>query len=311
MKLYAAPLQGYTEAPWRHYHAMIYGGIHAYYTPFIRVEHGSVRPRDIRDITSELNTNLSIIPQIICKDEAEFHTTTEAAIQSGHKRIDINMGCPFALQVNRGRGAALMLNQSALKDIARAMVRYPEVRFSIKMRLGMNSSHEWQNSIDIINNMPLHSVTIHPRIASQQYSGHLDMEQLHNLASMLTHPVIFNGDVTTISGIKKLSDTPGIDGIMIGRGLLARPSLAIEHSTGTTWNREQRLQALKRFHSCLYNHYRETLCGDSQLLSKTKPFWEYLEPEIGHKAAKMIHKSGTIHKYTEAITYALTQSNSD
>ena len=32
MKLYAAPLQGFTEAPWRNFHEEVFGGIDAYYT---------------------------------------------------------------------------------------------------------------------------------------------------------------------------------------------------------------------------------------------------------------------------------------
>lgn len=41
MKLYAAPLQGFTEAPWRNLHQEVFGGIDAYYTPFVRMEKGA------------------------------------------------------------------------------------------------------------------------------------------------------------------------------------------------------------------------------------------------------------------------------
>ena len=63
-RLMAAPLQGYTEAPFRHFHAEIYGGGKSltYFSPFLRIEKGSVRPRDLRDITSPLNANHRLIP---------------------------------------------------------------------------------------------------------------------------------------------------------------------------------------------------------------------------------------------------------
>ena len=48
MKLYAAPLQGFTEAPWRNFHEEVFGGIDAYYTPFVRIERGGFRNRDVR-----------------------------------------------------------------------------------------------------------------------------------------------------------------------------------------------------------------------------------------------------------------------
>ena len=48
--LFAAPMQGYTEAPYRHFHARIFGGIDCYVSPFLRIDHGEVRRRDLRDI---------------------------------------------------------------------------------------------------------------------------------------------------------------------------------------------------------------------------------------------------------------------
>ena len=55
MKLYAAPLQGFTEAPWRNLHQEVFGGIDAYYTPFVRMEKGEFRNKDVRDIAPENN----------------------------------------------------------------------------------------------------------------------------------------------------------------------------------------------------------------------------------------------------------------
>ena len=44
-----APLQGYTEAAYRKAHARFFGGVETYYTPFVRVEHGEIRRKDLRD----------------------------------------------------------------------------------------------------------------------------------------------------------------------------------------------------------------------------------------------------------------------
>ena len=96
-RLMAAPLQGYTEAPFRHFHAEIYGGGESltYFSPFLRIEKGSVRPRDLRDITSPLNANHRLIPQIIFRDATEFRTLTSAVRSAGHSHLDLNLGCPF------------------------------------------------------------------------------------------------------------------------------------------------------------------------------------------------------------------------
>ena len=48
--LHFAPLQGYTDDVYRRLHHRLVGGIAAYYTPFVRWEHGGVRSKDLRDI---------------------------------------------------------------------------------------------------------------------------------------------------------------------------------------------------------------------------------------------------------------------
>ena len=39
----AAPLQGVTDNVWRMAQHEVFGGVDAYYAPFMRVEHGEVR----------------------------------------------------------------------------------------------------------------------------------------------------------------------------------------------------------------------------------------------------------------------------
>ena len=42
-----------------------FGGIDAYYTPFVRIERGGFRNRDVRDIAPENNTVSHVVPQLI------------------------------------------------------------------------------------------------------------------------------------------------------------------------------------------------------------------------------------------------------
>ncbi len=55
------------------------------------------------------------------------------------------------------------------------------------------------------------------------------------------------------------------------------------------------------FHRNLLDYYSSTLCGETQLISKIKPFWEYAEDEIGRKAWKAIKKATNLAKYHSAV----------
>lgn len=302
-KIFAAPLQGYTDVPWRHFHAELYGGIDAYFTPFIRVERGEIRQRDLKALSSPLNGNTNLIPQIIFRDAEEFVMLVDAATAAGYDHVDLNMGCPYPPQVNHGRGSALLTRPEFLEEILELMVnRHVGVRFSVKMRLGVKDPEDWRKVLPVINRMPLTHVTVHPRIAVQQYSGDLYMAEFAELLKVSAHPVIFNGDLMTPADIDRIkADHHAVAGVMIGRGLLADPALAVEWREGTVWPESFRMQKLMEFHRLLLEHYTAIVSGDGQVLQKIKPFWDYLEPVIGHKAAKAIRKATTLSKYHAAV----------
>lgn len=304
--LMAAPLQGYTEVAFRHFHAEIYGASTVapvtYYSPFIRLEDGEARPRDIRGIKSELNGNHRLIPQIICRDGDEFRRLTDAVAEAGYRDVDLNIGCPFVPQVRKGRGAGLLAHPDKLTEIAGVMAANPGLDYSVKMRLGVSKADEWKEVLPIINAMDLSHVTIHPRTASQQYGGALHIDEFAMLTDGLRHPVVFNGDITSPEMIDSLRDRfPGLKGVMVGRGLLMRPSLFAEWAENREWSREERIGLLLELHDRIFSYCCDILSGDTQILMKIKPMWEYFGVEFDRKSVKRIMKSTKITAYAEAV----------
>lgn len=297
-----APVQGHTDAPYRHFHADIYGAETNYYTPFIRLERGDLRSRDLKDFSSELNEGTHLIPQIIFRNEEELSTLVQILKNKGVHEIDLNMGCPFPLQTGHGRGAATVANKELAKAVAKTVNENDEISFSVKIRLGLNLPDEWRQLIDSLNHTKLTHIAVHPRVARQQYSGDLYFDEFAKILNESANPVVFNGEIHTPQDIDNIFDKfPGIGGIMIGRGLLARPSLIKEYLSGKEWSRAERVSEMVRFHRILLDYYSATLCGDSQIISKIKPFWEYAENEIGRKSWKAIKKASNIAKYHSAV----------
>ena len=302
MKIYSAPLQGYTGPEWRALHAGMFGGVDTYCSPFLRVEKGAPRTRDHKAIALSDDAP-AVLPQILFRDTDEFRILADAVIAAGHDRMDLNLGCPFPPQVKHGRGAALLRNPALLEKLSGIMrEQYPNVTFSAKMRLGVERGDEWRGIIDILNDMPLSHLAVHPRVAVQQYGGELWMDEFDNLLASTSIPVIYNGDILIPADCLSIAARyPRLEGMMIGRGLLARPSLAAEIKSGSEWDEQRRLDALVDINTALLDIYSDKLCGDAQILSKIKPYWDYAEPLIGRKAAKAIRKATTMTAYTSAI----------
>lgn len=294
-KLMVAPIQGLTEAVWRSVHFRMFGGAQGaveYFTPFIRIEKGEVRRRDLREFSSELNAGIRLTPQIIFRDMDEWRQLVDTLYEAGASRIDMNLGCPFVPQVRKGRGAGLISRVEVMDQIAEALQSYTgSMEFSVKMRLGARDPSEALGLVDILNAMPLRHVIVHPRTATQQYRGELLIDEMEEFTSRLRHPVIFNGEISTPSDISALAS--GYAGVMVGRGLLARPSLFAEYISGEEWDAYRREEAFLSLLSSISAILAE-LCGHKQLSDKMKPYWEYAPGSLDKKLVKLGKKKGDI-----------------
>ena len=56
------------------------------------------------------------------------------------------------------------------------METFPEIRFSVKMRLGWERADEWREILPLLNESCVRQITLHPRIGRQQYKGTVDRE---------------------------------------------------------------------------------------------------------------------------------------
>ena len=300
--IHFAPLQGYTDDVYRRIHHELIGGIQTYYTPFLRMEGGGVRSKDMRDIRPEFNEGVPVVPQIIVKSMKEFEFLTDIVEEKGYSRLDINMGCPFPLQAKHGRGSGLLAHVDIVSEMAKTIASKSSLKFSVKMRLGWENADEWRPVLDILNEIPLEQITLHPRIGTQQYKGSVNMEAFNEFYALCKHPMIYNGDVTTVNGIRQLEENyPKLAGIMIGRGLLARPSLATEYVSGLELPWEKRRLTLLNFHDRLKAHYETTANSEAQVHSRLRLFWEYMEEELGRKVYKKIMKAGNLKNYLAAV----------
>lgn len=217
----------------------------------------------------------------------------DALAEAGATRIDMNMGCPFPPQVRKGRGAGMLAHPDMVEEIAKAMEGYSDsIDFSVKMRLGVNDASESLSLVDILNSMKLRHITVHPRTATQQYKGELQLDAMDGFTSRLKHPVVFNGEVSSPSDIEKL--TSRYDGVMVGRGLLRRPTLFAEYRSGGELTAEERNEAFLSLIGRTASVLEQRLCGATQLKDKMKPYWEYAPETLDRKTVKLGRKNGIL-----------------
>lgn len=304
LPIHFAPLQGYTEAIYRNAHATCFGGVDTYYTPFVRLEKGNFRNKDKREIDAENNHVPHLVPQLLASSAEKAETILSLFIEKGYKEVDINLGCPFPLLAKRHNGSGILPYPEEVEALLSIVKKYPQISFSIKMRLGWENPDECIQLAPFLNELPLRQITMHPRLGKQQYKGEVNLEGFATFQNICKHPLIYNGDINSLEEIQVIKDQfPSLAGIMIGRGLLANPALALEYKSGEKLSSDEMAKKIREMHAIVYQQYEQQLNGgDMQLVNKMKSFWEYLLPGADKKSLKAIHKSNRIDKYQQAVS---------
>ena len=308
LPIHFAPLQGYTDAIYRSAHARIFGGIASYYTPFVRLEHGDFRRKDVRELDADNNRGVNLTPQLIASTPEKILRILALFIEKGYKNVDINLGCPFPTLAKRHNGAGLLPYPDEVKALLMAAFEaHPEIQFSVKMRLGWEDANECMALLPLLNSLPLSHITMHPRLGKQQYKGEVDLEAFQRFYAECEKPLIYNGDLLTLDDIDTISNRfPRLGGLMIGRGLLANPALAIEYQQGASLSPKEKIEKIRLLHADVFSQYGNLLeGGDLQLLTKMRTFWEYLLPDGDRKAKKVIHKTSKLSNYQAAVSNLL------
>jgi tRNA-dihydrouridine synthase B len=144
----------------------------------------------------------------------------------GFDALDLNLGCPVKKVVGNGEGSALLAQpdkaEAVFKAVRAAVKRIP---VTVKMRIGFKDA-SGAEAVELAKRAEAQgfsAVTVHGRTQDQQYAGRADYAAIAKVKQAVKIPVIGNGDVLTPEDARRLLETSGCDGIMIGRGGLGNP----------------------------------------------------------------------------------------
>lgn len=138
--------------------------------------------------------------------------------------IDINMGCPVPKVTKCEAGARLLLDPDKIEEIVSAVVASVSKPVTVKMRIGWDEDHIYaiQNA-QAVERAGGRAVAVHGRTRVQMYTGKADWDIIRQVKEAVQIPVIGNGDVASPEDAKRMLETTGCDGVMIGRAALGNP----------------------------------------------------------------------------------------
>jgi tRNA-dihydrouridine synthase len=303
LEVVLAPLLGITTAAFRTFFAKYFGGVDRCIAPFIPTAKGTTPSlRHFRAIMQGESRLLPLTPQLIGNNARDFVATANRIHGLGFACVNWNLGCPSPTVTRKNRGSALLGDTGRIRSFLDYAAPRITCRISIKARLGFANPEELAALIPVFNEYPLEEIIIHPRTGMQMFGGDIDLERFGACLAQSLHPVVYNGDITTVDTFHSLRRRfPQTGAWMIGRGLCADPFLAMDIK-GCAVSDEERKERLKAFHDDLYHHYRNQLHGPAHVLGKMKELWPYLAKRFENEE-RILKKIRKITRYSEYEEY--------
>lgn len=140
--------------------------------------------------------------------------------------IDINYGCPVKAVACKGAGAGILQDIPKMVAMTAEIVKATSLPVTVKTRLGW--SEETKNIVEVaerLQDVGIQALSIHGRTRMQMYKGEADWTLIGEVKNnpRMRIPIFGNGDVDTPEKAKRMKDTYGVDGVMIGRASIGYP----------------------------------------------------------------------------------------
>ena len=320
MQIYFAPLESITGYVFRNVYEEYYGGIDRYFTPFITAtDSRRLRNKEMRDILPENNQVGCLIPQIMSNRAEEFLRVADQMAELGYDTVNLNLGCPARTVVSKGKGSGFLAKTVALDRFLEEIYRECPLKISIKTRLGVDDPEEFPEIIDIYNKYPVEELIIHPRVQKDYYKNTPNLEMFAEAVRRCNMPLCYNGDICSLEDYERIRERfPVVSRMMIGRGLLAHPELALQiqereadrtpektvdpqEQTGGSrdLSDRERLNHIGAYANALCEAYCEAYGPGQPVLFKMKELWGFLADSMpdGKKLRKKIHKTQRLDGY--------------
>ncbi len=223
-RLVLAPMAGITHRAFRELIAF-FGGCSLFYTEMLNSR--IVATQNILNDPYCLagDNDRPLVAQVAGNDPdrvvSSFERLKQMEVFHG---FDLNLGCSKSAIRKHGWGSALM------EDPARVNIIITEIRkrfnepFSVKIRYPSSSSpwdiRKWA---ELFETSGIDKIVIHARTPDELFRRPAKWERIKELKSMVSIPVIGNGDIFSPYDAERMITETGCDGVMIGRSAIMRP----------------------------------------------------------------------------------------
>jgi tRNA-dihydrouridine synthase C len=214
------------------------GGVDRCVSEFIRVTDRLLPARVFLRLMPELAqgsrtpAGVPVRAQLLGSEPAVLADNAARLAELGAEGVDLNFGCP-AKTVNRHRGGAVLLDEPEVVHAIVAAVRHAvprSVPVSAKMRLGHRDEALLLDNALAIAEAGAGELVVHARTKLHGYRPPAYWDRIARVRELVAGRgvrVVANGEVWNVDDARRCLAESGCDALMLGRGMVADPGLAL------------------------------------------------------------------------------------
>lgn len=234
MRIALAPMEGLVDAPLRDVLTSM-GGVDWCVTEFVRVTTTLLPPSYFKRFAPEwqndwkTSAGVPIKLQLLGSDPICLAENAARAAALGAPGIDLNFGCP-AKGVNAHRGGAVLLQEpELLYEIVQAVRQSVPAAIPVtaKMRLGYADTALALDCARALDQGGASEIVVHARTKVDGYTPPAHWHWIARIKEVVGAHVVANGEIWTVDDYMRCRAESGCQDVMLGRGLVARPDLAL------------------------------------------------------------------------------------
>lgn len=235
MALLLAPMEGLLDFVLRDILTQV-GGVERCVSEFIRITDTLLPERVFTRYVPELlrggrtRSGVLVRPQLLGSDPICLAENAARLAGMGAQGIDLNFGCPAKVVNRHGGGASLLDEPELLFKIVEAVRRSVPAHqvVSAKMRLGFNDDSRAEACAQALQAGGASELVVHARTRRDGYRPPAYWARIADLRQVVTIPIVANGEIWTVADAKACMAMSGCDSLMLGRGMVANPGLALD-----------------------------------------------------------------------------------
>ncbi len=279
------------------------GGVDRCVSEFIRVTSTQLPDKVFYRVVPELRhgsrtfAGVPVRPQLLGSDPQCLADNAARLSQLGPFGIDLNFGCPAKVVNRHGGGAALLQEPEQIFSIVSAVRKAVPANMpvSAKMRLGFNDDTLAEENALAMQAGGATELVVHGRTKANGYRPPAYWNRIADIKQKVKIPVTANGEIWTANDAALCIAQSGCDSIMVGRGMVSNPGLALQilnpqdSEAGMSWDNllplihdfwclvharlepKQQAGRLKQWLNLLRRHYSQAQSAYDQIRTLNQP----------------------------------------